>query len=174
MIFIMSLLAPVSGCGAVRWIIYAPTHQIVSVPTEGMLPTVKPGDYAAVDEGYYSKHPVQRFDVVTLKLAQENIPHDLPGLDTDAVYIERVIGLSGETLEIKGGGIYVNGQRLKESFTTVPLEGQDEFGPVSIPAGEYFLMGDNRPNSMDSRYWARPTLKQQYILGKVIEIFPQQ
>lgn len=139
-----------------------------------MLPMIRPGDYAAVDMSYYVAHPVRRFEMVVFKLAEDNIPRDLTESDRDTIYLQRVVGLGGETLEIKGGRIYINGQQLNESFNTVPLNGRGNFGPVTIPDGEYFLMGDNRPNSMDSRYWARPTLRQQSILGKVVEIFPQQ
>jgi signal peptidase I len=173
-IFILSLVPSFNGCDAARWILYAPTHRTIKVATEGMLPTAKPGDLATVDESYYSKHPMQRFDMVTFKLAQENIPHDLPGLDTHTVYLQRVIGLGGEVLEIKRGRIYIDGLELEEPFATVQLEGREKFGPITIPDGECFLMGDNRRNSWDSRYWASPTLKKPYIIGKVIEIFPQQ
>ena len=169
----LPLLFASVGCEVGRRAYYASTHQIVRVPTGNMLPTVKPGDMAAVKEGFYSDHPVQRFDLVMFKLPPENISEEMQGIDENTKYVKRVIGLGGETLEIKGGSIYVDGRPLAEPFATVPLAAADAFGPVKIPVGEFFLMGDNRPNSLDGRYWARPTLKKQYILGKVVEIFPQ-
>ena len=171
LILSLPLLFTSGGCDAGRRLYYASTHQVVRVPTGNMEPTIKPGDMAAVDTGYYSGHPVQRFDLVMFKLAPENISPEMEGMDT--VYLKRVVGLGGETLEIKGGGVYIDGRALEEPFTAIPSDAREEFGPLKIPAGEFFLMGDNRPNSLDGRYWARPTLKQQQLLGKVVKIFPQ-
>jgi signal peptidase I len=173
LILSLPLLLASGGCDGGRGMYYALTHRIVRVPTENMMPTIKPGDYAAVDEGYYTGHPVQRFDIVIFKLPQEYMTSDMPPADDKLVYVKRVIGLGGEVLEIKGGRIYINGRAQDEAFATVPLTERDAFGPVTIPEGEFFLMGDNRQNSLDGRYWARPTLRKQYILGKVVEIFPQ-
>ena len=171
----LPLLLALGGCNGGRAIYHAVAHRIVKVPTEAMVPTIKPGDRAAVDERYYANHPVQRFDMVTFKLPAENLTAEMAGMMTDenTIYLKRVIGLGGETVEIRGGRIYIDGRELEEPFATVPLTPRDEFGPVKIPEGEFFLMGDNRQNSLDGRYWARPTLKRQYILGKVVEIFLQ-
>lgn len=171
-IIVVLLLASLSGCEAGQRLYFAMRHRIVRVPTEAMIPTIKPGDRAAVDENYYSRNPVRRFDLVTFKLPPEDLV-DMPQMSRDTEMLKRIIGLGGETLEIKGGRIYIEGQVLDEPFATVPLEARDKFGPVNIPEGEYFLMGDNRVNSWDSRYWPKPTLKKQYIVGKVVEIFPQ-
>jgi signal peptidase I len=168
------LLLALSGCDGGRAFYHAiAQHRIVMVPTEAMVPTIKPGDRAAVDERYYANHPVQRFDMVTFKLTSENLNPEMMGTDESTVYLKRIIGLGGETVEIRGGRIFIDGQALEEPFATVPLSESDRFGPVKIPEGEFFLMGDNRPNSLDGRYWARPTLRRQYILGKVVEIFPR-
>jgi len=152
-----------------RRLYYAATHKIVRIPTENMLPTIKVGDYAAVDTGYYEKHPVERFDMVIFTLSPENIRVDVQGVNKNTVYLKRVVGLGGETLEIKGSRVYVDGRELEEPFETIP-EPHGGFGPVRIPDGEYFLLGDNRPNSDDSRFWPKPTLAKKNLLGKVVEI----
>ncbi|MDQ3918478.1 MAG: signal peptidase I [Acidobacteriota bacterium] len=170
--FVVSLFAALSGCETGQRLYYSMTHRIVRVPTENMLPTIKPGDRAAVDENYYSTNPVRRFDMVTFKLPPEDLVNT-QDVNKDTQFLKRVIGLGGETVEIKGGRVYVNGQALEEPFATIPPEAREKFGPVNIPEGEFFLMGDNRANSWDSRYWPKPTLKRQYIVGKVVRIFPQ-
>ena len=86
-------------------------------------------------------------------------------------YIKRVIGLGNETVQIQGGKVIVNGQELKEPFNSMPST--NEFGPLVIPAGQYFLLGDNRPNSFDSRDWKQPTVGQHAIVGKVPDIRPE-
>jgi signal peptidase I len=166
-----SSLVLCAGCDAARRVYYAAAYRTARVPTEAMLPTIKLGDYISIDENYYSKHPVQRFDIVAFRLPPENVPPAVSGVAPNTVYVKRVIGLGGETLEIKGGKVYINGRALEEPFPSVPLGAGDKFGPVGIPEGELFLLGDNRQDSLDSRYWRRPTLRGQYVSGKVIEIF---
>lgn len=132
-----------------------------------MLPNIRPGDLGAVDQTYYSNKSLERFDIVLLKHPEPNL--NLEG--ADMVIVKRVVGLGGERLEIRGGRVYINGKELEEPFAIIK-DASEDFGPVSIPEGEYFFLGDNRPNSFDSRYWAKPTANKSYILGKVIEIFP--
>lgn len=160
------------GCGVERGLYYLATQRHMRVTTEGMLPTYKPGDRVLVDTTFYADKPVQRFDVVVFNQRPENVP-DEPGTDRDSPYVQRVVGLGGETVEVRGGEVYINGRWLPEPFTTIAPEARDRYGPLRIPEGELFVMGDNRPNSYDSRYWPSPTLGQQQILGKVVEHYPQ-
>lgn len=166
---LLLLLPPLAGCQAARYAHKLATHRVVKVPTENMTPTIKPGDMALVDERYYDSRPVERFDMVMFTSPEMN---DLTG-EQGAVYIKRVIALGGETVEIRGGRLYVNGQELAQPFSFVPHEPDEELTPVSVPPGEYFLLGDNRRNSLDSRYWKRPSVAKSLVRGKVVEILPQ-
>ena len=166
------LLAPLAGCGAAGGLYRAFTRKVLKVTTEGMSPTIKPGDSIVVDATYYAGNPVSRFDVVVFWAPPESVP-DVPGGDKHPTYVQRVVGLGGETVEVRGGAVYINGQALEEPFATVPLDAREHYGPLTIPEGELFMMGDNRRNSYDSRYWPRPTLPKGTTLVKVVEIRPQ-
>jgi signal peptidase I len=117
---------------------------------------------------------VRRGEVVVFKYPED------PGRD----FIKRVIGLPGETLEVQAKQVYINGQPLTEPYThflepagafggrageTTSADVRERFGPVRIPAGQYFVMGDNRDNSQDSRYWG--FLPRDYIKGRALVIY---
>src|SRR5206468_3324593 len=109
---------------------------------------------------------IKRGDVIVFKYPKE------PERD----FIKRVIGLPGETLELRHKKVYINGKPLDEPYVhfLVPprssnqeyasADVRDQFGPVVVPANELFMMGDNRDNSEDSRYWG--TLPRDYVKGK--------
>lgn len=102
---------------------------------------------------YLTKEP-ERGDVVVLRF---------PGDPENAKYIKRMIGLPGETLEIKNSKIYIDGEELIESY----IPKSTYTGPdmkVEIGSDEYFLIGDNRPNSSDSRTWG--TARRDDLIGK--------
>ncbi|MCW3052273.1 MAG: signal peptidase bacterial type [Chthonomonadales bacterium] len=87
------------------------------------------------------------------------------------VLIKRVIGLPGDKVLIKGGRVYINGVILPEKYKTIPpdYEAMGEYAvikPLVIPQGELFVLGDNRNNSDDGRFWG--TLKRKYIIGKFV------
>lgn len=170
----LPLLLTLGGCEAARWVIQrASSYQAIKVTTEGMSPTLKPGDKAIVEVGYYHQHPVERFDIVTFKLSPAHFSDVMRGMNENDLYVQRVIGLGGETVEIRDSRIFINGRVLEEPFATVPFDKRELFGPVKAPPDEVFLLGDNRMNSLDGRYWARPTLATGNIHGKVTQIFPQ-
>lgn len=91
------------------------------------------------------------------------------GIDENTKFIFRVVGLSGEKIEMKNGEVFVNDKLLEEPFNK--NKSSDNFGPIIVPKNEYFLLGDNRPESNDSRYWKPSTIKRENILGKVVNIF---
>ena len=143
----------------------------MSVPTPSMEPTILVGDHFFVDkfsvrnevEGRFPGtpgHQIRRGDIVVFK-------HPT---DTENPWVKRVIGLPGETVQVKAKQVYVDGVLLHEPYkqhirSAVSVHsGADFFGPVTVPAGHYFVMGDNRDNSSDSRFWG--FLDRRLILGR--------
>lgn len=121
--------------------------QAFYIPSESMEPTLRPGDRVLVNKVSYDLHSIHRGDIVVFKR-----PPNEAGDPTIKDLIKRVIGTPGDTIEARSDGkVYINGKRLNESYlpagaVTTNLPSQQ------IPPGEYFVMGDNRTNSKDSRY----------------------
>jgi signal peptidase I len=157
--------------------------QAFKIPTGSMENNLLIGDHLLVNKFVFgptetslertllSVAPVRRGDVVVFKYPEE------PERD----FIKRVIGLPGETLELRQKKVYINGAPLDEPYVhfLVPprTENQesaspdvrDQFGPVVVPPNELFVMGDNRDNSEDSRYWG--TLPRDYVKGKALMVY---
>ena len=105
---------------------------------------------------------IERFDILVF------IPPDNP----DITYIKRVIGLPGETIEVKDGKVYADGVELDSSFIN-ELQNQAGDGIYEVPEGCYFFMGDNRNNSNDSRFWDNPYVPIEDVQAKAkFIIFP--
>ena len=143
------------------------------IPSPSMVPTLDVGDRIMVNKLSYDFHSVNRGDVVVFKrppLELQNFP-DL---------VKRVIGLPGEQVSSKDGHIYINGKILDEPWLapgptsfTGPLPGDEhpQFnmpGPVTVPAGMYYVMGDNRTNSEDSRYFG--PISKSLIVGRAVAV----
>ena len=82
----------------------------------------------------------------------------------DTLYVKRVIGLPGDKVEIIDGRTYVNGEALQEDYLPEPMQG--DYGPYYVPAGAYFMMGDNRNHSSDAREWTNTYVYEDAIIGK--------
>ena len=114
------------------------------IPSGSMEPTLLVGDKVLVNKLAYDFHKVHRGDVIVFRKPPNDYTPNIKDL------IKRVIGLPGETISAKGGSVYINGHILKEPWLPKG-DTTANFGPVHIPAGHYFVMGDNRGNSEDSR-----------------------
>lgn len=126
----------------------------VKVPTGSMYPTIKEGDVLLVNRFVHRFIPLQRGDIVVFRFP------DNPG----ELYIKRLIGLGGEKIEIKDGRVYVDDNPVEEEYVKVDMEGK--FGPYYVPEGNYFMLGDNRNNSRDSRYWHNKYVSRKQVIGK--------
>jgi signal peptidase I len=155
--------------------------QAFKIPTGSMENNLLIGDHLLVnkfvfgpttglDRAIMPVRDISRGDIVVFKYPVE------PERD----FIKRVIGLPGDTIELRAKKVYVNGQPLDEPyvhFLTTSSEGsevtsvdvRERYGPVTVPSGQYFVMGDNRDNSQDSRYWGY--LPRGYVKGKAMMIY---
>lgn len=139
----------------IRFFLFEPFY----IPSGSMEPTLQVEDKIIVNKLVYRLKEPKRGDIIVF---------EHPMLDPNIDYIKRVVGLPGETLEIKESTVYINGKPLEEEYLPADLKFMD-FGPVTIPENSYFMMGDNRNNSQDSRVWG--TLPEDYIVGKAFFIF---
>ncbi|XME02847.1 signal peptidase I [Lachnospiraceae bacterium C1.1] len=126
------------------------------VPSSSMETTIMTGDRVIGNRLAYSFSEPERGDIIIFKFPD----------DESKLYIKRLIGLPGETVEIKEGKVFVDGEALDEPYLTVTTEGT--FGPYTVPEGHYFMLGDNRNNSADSRYWNNTYLAREKIVGKAV------
>lgn len=131
------------------------------VPSSSMETTVMAGDRIFVNRLSYAFAEPQRGDIVTFIYPD----------DGETLYLKRVMGLPGEVIQGKGGHIYINGEALQKDFTEEVS--YDDFGPYTVPEDCYFMMGDNRNDSWDSRYWQHTFVEKEDIIGKaMVSYFP--
>jgi signal peptidase I len=157
--------------------------QAFKIPTGSMENNLLIGDHlvvnkfqlaptaSSIERAVLPMASVERGDVVVFKYPE----------DPERDFIKRVIGLPGETLEVRRKVVYINGRALDEPYVhylqPATTEGheitsfdvRDNYGPVTVPPGNYFVMGDNRDNSQDSRYWG--FLPAHYVKGKALMVY---
>ena len=133
--------------------------QRVSVIGDSMNPGLKNGDITLVNRLVYDVRKPRRGDIIAFK------PN---GNESSHYYMKRVIGLPGETIECKEGIIFIDGEMLEEDYKTTAIE---ELGlleePITLKSDEFFVLGDDRQSSEDSRMANRGNVKRSEIAGKV-------
>ncbi|MEF2232084.1 MAG: signal peptidase I [Pseudodesulfovibrio sp.] len=156
--------------------------QAFKIPSGSMLETLQIGDHLLVSKFSYDVRlpsdiwldttdgkvlykagDPERGDIVVFKFPE----------DEDKDFIKRVIGLPGETVEVRDKVVYIDGRPLDEPYVfhtnadMMPV--RDNFGPFVVPGGQYFMMGDNREGSYDSRWWG--PVRREKIVGKALIIY---
>lgn len=141
-----------------------------TMPTDAMKPTITREDMCVTNPAAYLTGKIERFDIVVFEMPDSEKRRVNAGAEVRQ--IKRVVGLPGDKLELRDGRLFINGQLVKEPFETIvdDADPKRNFGPMTVPEEEYFLLGDNRPESLDSRYFEHPTIKKADIYSKVIEI----
>ena len=153
--------------------------QAFKIPSGSMIPTLMVGDHILVNKFIYGiKIPLVNKTLVPISTPKRNdvIVFIYP-VDKSKDFIKRVIGLPGETLKMVDRKIYINGNLYKDTYgrytalhDPLPLSyAKANFGPVTIPEDSLFVMGDNRDNSLDSRYWGFVPMK--LVKGKALIIY---
>jgi signal peptidase I len=154
--------------------------QAFKIPTGSMENNLLIGDHLLVNKFVFGPayaerallpmRDIRRQDIVVFKYPDE------PERD----FIKRVIGLPGDTVELRNKKVFINGQALDEPYVhflepathsqeITSFDVRERYGPVKVPEGQYFVMGDNRDNSQDSRYWG--FLPRSYIKGRALMIY---
>lgn len=163
--------------------------QAFFIPSESMVPTLHVGDRVLVNKVVYRLHEPRRGDVIVFenpRPAMEEPVNPVIGVfrwigrglgfaqPADEDYIKRIVGLPGETISARDGSVYVKAPdseepvKLDETYLEEGVK-TTNFGPIEIPEGQYFVMGDNRSNSNDSRY-ALGTIPRDKIVGEAFVI----
>lgn len=135
------------------------------VPTGSMEPTIAINDRLFIEKISYRFNPPQRGDIIVFQAPQKAL--DAVNSATSDAYLKRIVGLPGETIEVKAGKVWVNGEMLHENYIKAPPA--YTWGPHVVPENEYLVLGDNRNGSSDGHVWG--FLPEDTIIGKAAARF---
>jgi signal peptidase I len=128
--------------------------QAFRVQGTSMLPLLEDNERIIVNKVIYRFRPIERGDVVVFWYPK----------DPSVSFIKRVVGRPGDQVEIRHGAVLVNGQRLQEDYVRLTLRDDETYAPVQVPPGYYYVLGDHRNSSNDSRNWGE--VPEKYVYGK--------
>ncbi len=153
--------------------------QAFKIPSGSMLPTLQVGDWLLVNKFIYGvKIPALRSTAIPIKNPDRgDIVVFIYPMDRSIDFIKRVIGVAGDIIEIKNKKIFINRTPFDDPYgvytdnLVIPpsVQPRDNFGPVTVPEGHIFVMGDNRDSSYDSRFWGFVNCRD--VLGKAFIIY---
>jgi signal peptidase I len=167
---IVEMVAVVAVAAVAALLLRAFVVQTYYIPSGSMLPTLQVGDRIVVDKLSYRLHGVGRGDIVVFARPPAE---DCPGPRVQDL-VKRIIGLPGDVVSAVDGHVDIDGRPLAEPWLSYgePTEAVDDGRPYDltrpyrVPAGEYFVMGDNRTDSCDSRYWG--PVPRGLLVGRVV------
>jgi signal peptidase I len=131
-------------------------YQPVKVEGTSMAPLLSDQERIFINKFVYRFEPIERGDVIVFWYP----------LDRSKSFIKRVIGLPGETIELRGGHLYVDGKERPEIYIPASYLDGSSYGPLTVPSEQYFVMGDHRDSSNDSRMFG--PVGRPYIYGKAV------
>ena len=134
-------------------------YQPVQVEGTSMMPRLENHERIFINKFVYRLEPIQRGDIVVFWYP----------LDPSKSYIKRVIGLPDETVAIREGRVYINGRPLLERYIPPGYLDHEDYPPTAVPPEHFFVLGDHRISSNDSRIWG--TVDRKYIYGKAVFVY---
>lgn len=142
------------------------------IPSRSMVPTLAVGDRLMIEKISYRFGQPQRGDIVVFRPPDEAVkctPHNPPPTPIKDAYIKRIVGLPGETVEVRKGTVFINNQPLDEDY--LEEAPKYSFGPVTVKDNSYLVLGDNRNESCDSHIWG--VVPESKIIGRTaVRFFP--
>lgn len=178
-----SLIKSLSIFFAIAFLLRASVVEAFKIPSSSMEPTLEIDDHILVNKlSYGLRVPFKAESVVEFKMPKRGdvvvftLPDDpdTPEIDeSETNIIKRVIGLPGDEIKVRGTKLYINGKVYDEDekYAVWVLGGRKDFGPVTVPPGKVLLLGDNRDQSKDSRFWSDPFLDAKRIKGRAFIIY---
>lgn len=139
---------------------YIVTHFLIIkaiVPTGSMKPTIDVNDMLVGNRLSYLFDEPERGDIVIFQYPD----------NPEENYVKRLIGLPGDTVEMKDGYVYINGSEKPLDEPYLKCKRKGNYGPYEVPEDSYFMLGDNRNNSLDSRFWQNTFVSKDQMIGKV-------